>query len=141
MPLNWKKPHTIHGSGPGNDIVVQDGVLYTRDGKLLPATIKGLETMGMVVNKELREHLVAEMSKRREEEIAKRVREAIYKKEEELREKLSEFKLEQNDDGDLLNLDGLDELVNEAVSAVPSAEGEVSGNIRKKPAPPSNKKK
>lgn len=118
MGLNWKKPFTVHGSGPGNDIVIQGGVLYRRDGSILPSTIQGLETAGFQVPLELREHLVAEAAKRREDEVMKKVRQALKKAEAEMLDKVAASDAPLFDEhGEYLNLEGLDDLVEEAVAS------------------------
>lgn len=65
MPLDFRKPHEIHGGGHGKDIVIQDGVMYTRGGQRLPQNAKAIANMGLPVTNEVRMHM--EMARFNEE--------------------------------------------------------------------------
>lgn len=64
MSLDWRKPHTIHGAGPGLDVVIQNNKLYDRAGRPLPPELQVIADKQIPVTNELQIHLKTQQAER-----------------------------------------------------------------------------
>lgn len=76
--LDRRKPHVVYGGGPGKDIFVQDGKLYTSAGRELPADERKIEAdYGIPVHPELRVYLAGQRAQAEFAAQEQRIRAAV----------------------------------------------------------------
>lgn len=85
--LNLTRHHSIHGAGPGKDIIFQldeqgKPHIYDRTGTELPPDSKELLRRGLVMTEALRVQMNAAITSERELELEKRLQMAMKKAEE-----------------------------------------------------------
>jgi hypothetical protein len=122
--LNWRKPHEIHGAGPGFDIVIQDGKLYDRSGKSLPSNLAEVHAQGIPVPDEVRLHLSTAKA-RREANDRKRLLDDYV-------EKVRREAVRKLEAGELFEGEGDEEAILDGITGLEELERELSSNVATK---------
>lgn len=88
--LDWRKPHELHGSGPGRDVVIQNNQLFDRAGNPLPGDLKSIAAKGIPVTKEVAVQIATAKARKEAEEKKRKLDEYVEKVRQQLASKLTE---------------------------------------------------
>lgn len=94
MPqLDLTQHHSIHGAGPGKDIIFQIGddgkpYIYDRTGTVLEPNSQDLARRGLVMTEALRLQMSAALEVKKQDELERRLKEAMRRAEEQERARI-----------------------------------------------------
>lgn len=125
--LDWRKPHEVHGSGPGKDVVVQGNMLFDRAGNPLGTDLQEIAAKGIPVTRELAVHIATVKAQREAEKKKRLVDEYLEKFKHKIEERINQEGVDILEEDLSSPLDGLEELEAELKSNMAK-----SSKVRKK---------